>query len=245
MNGSDSLQWFMASFVTHRRILGATEGVVQAQEYSCLLTAADSSAAYQNSLDLAKMVTGKLAEGKPDEWEIDGISELLIVAEPPEVGSELSWTQQELTPKELEQYVNPKEQLSAFRHSRQSWPASGWYVCRLVLVEVHDTGDHGETLLVWTDSHLIMATDATSAHMSAVELGTRKAFESGAHRCDGDNAHWEFRGLRDLVETVDPPRDGGILLCEELAVSLEQLYKLIPPRENLSVFEWEARRHLS
>jgi hypothetical protein len=239
------MPWFTASFVSHRRLEGIGAGTFRSREYSSLLTAADADTAYDISLGLAKRTVGELTSEGAGEWILDGISDLLIVAEPPEDGSELTWTQQELLPHELDDYIKTKEELSVFNAPARQRQASVWHVCKLVLVEVHDTGSHGDSRLVWTNTHLIKATDAELAYGSAVELGTKQAFESGTHRCDGDSAHWEFQGLRDLIETLGPPSDGGVLWFEEVNISSEQLRKLIPPRRNLGVFEWEARQHLS
>ena len=163
----------------------------------------------------------------------------------PEEGSELTWTQQELLPHELASYVKTKEALSIFSAPDRRRRASGWYVCEVVEVEVHDTGSHGDSILVWTNSHLIRATDAESAYDSAVDLGTKEALGLGSHRCDSDNAHWEFRGVRNFVETLGTPREGSVLWFEESNIPLERLNKLIPPRPSLGVFEWQAHQRLS
>jgi hypothetical protein len=128
-----------------------------------------------------------------------------------------------MRPQELADYVTTKDRLSVL--SAPGRRGCGWYVCKLVEVEVHDTGSHGDSLLVWTNSHLIRATDAESAYRIAVELGAKWAFEVGTHRCDTDNAHWEFLGLRDLIGTLGPPSDGGVLWFEESNISLEQKFE--------------------
>ena len=81
--------------------------------------------------------------------------------------------------------------------------------------------------------------------------------------------HWEFRGLRDLIETLGPPSGGRVLWFEDLNISLDlvllevhdngshgnsllvwtyshltQLHKLVPPRPRLGAFKWQARQHL-
>jgi hypothetical protein len=238
------MQWFIASFVTHRHPEDISVGVFQSREYWSLLTAADSDAGYDKSLDLAKRNVSELSSEWASEWALDGISELLSVSEPPEDGSELIWSQLELRPRELDDCIKPKEKLSVFNPPTGRQRASGWHVCELVEVEVHDTGSHGDSLLVWIDTHLIRAPDAESAYRSAVELGTREALDSGGHRCDGDSAHWEFRGLRDLIETLGPPSDGVVLWFVESNLSAEQLHKLVRPRPNLGVFEWEKNQRL-
>jgi hypothetical protein len=240
------VQWFITSFITHRQPRGLSVGMFQSREYWSLLTAAAADVAYDKALDLAKKTVDELTSDVSGKWTFDGLSELLIVGEPPEDHSELMWTQQELSPCQLDNYVKAKDKLSVFKAERGPWPASAWYVCELVLVEVHDAGSsHGDSILVWTNSHLIRETDTESAYGYAVELGTKEASDSGVHRCDGDNAHWSFRGLRDLIETIGPPSDGGVLWFEEFNSSLEHLNNLISPRSKLGVFEWEAQQHLS
>ena len=165
-----------------------------------------------------------------------------MVMEPPSDRSELIWAQQEIRLDELGKYAKAKDELSVFNVPGASQHSTGWYICKLVLVEVHDTGTHGDTLLMWIDSHLIKAIDADSAYRSATDLGKTQASESGTHRCNGDMAHWEFKGLRDLVEALSPPCDGAILWIEKFAASSGELRKLIPARPDLGVFAWESRQ---
>src|SRR5947207_3310070 len=83
------------------------------------------------------------------------------------------------------------------------------------------------------------------AAFGSQDLGKTQASESGTHRCNGDMAHWEFKGLRDLVEALNPPCDGAILWIEKFAASSEELRKLIPARPDLGVFAWESRQRRS
>lgn len=85
--GEFSLQWFVASFVTHRQPSTVGLEVLQSREYSLLLTAADADGAYGKTLSLANKTVGELTSGAACEWVLDGISELLIALEPPKTGA--------------------------------------------------------------------------------------------------------------------------------------------------------------
>jgi uncharacterized protein DUF4288 len=233
------MQWYIASFVAHRASSDVHRVAFPSREYWCILLADSTNSAYVKSFDLAGKTVRTLVDRGGVKWTLDGITELLRVPEPPSEGSELMWVEQEYSPRELENYIRKKDQLTVFATSQPS--GSDWYVCHVVLVEVHDTGSHGDSRLTWTNSHLIKASNAESAYSSAFDLGNKQASESGTHRCDDDSAHWEFAGLRDLVKTIDQPRDGGTLWFEELNVAYDQLRKMVPPRENLGAFKWEAR----
>lgn len=237
------MRWHIASFAAHRESSDVEPVTFPSRKYWCILMAESTDAAYTKLLDLAQKVVRTLVTQNGGKWSLDGITELLIVPEPPSEGSELMWTEQERLPHELGSYVRKKDQLTVFTRFQQ--PENDWYVCKLVLVEVHDTGSHGDSCLTWTNSRLIRASDAESAYSCAVDLGNKEASESGTHRCDGDGAHWEFAGLRDLIQTIDHPRDGGILWFEELNLSCDELRTVVPPRSKLGAFEWEERQRLS
>jgi len=235
------MPWYTASFVTHQLADGIDGSGFTSREYWCLLTAEDSAKAHVKAVSLAEAAVDRLATDKGSKWRFDGLSELLMTIDPePSPSGELTWAEEELPPDTLDEYVKKKDQLSIFKPSAQPKEASGWYVCDLVLVEVHDTGSHGDSLLVWIDQYLISALDAESAYDSALALGREQITEPRSHRCDGNGAHWEFKGLRNVVQTIDPPIDGGMLYFEESTLSLEQLRALIPPRVELGVFRWEA-----
>ncbi len=235
------MQWYIASFISHRQSSDKALSSVSAREYWCILKANSSDSAYSKALSLGEKVAGELVTQEGSEWALDGLSELLLILEPPAANSELAWVQEEVRPRELASYVKKKDELRAFSTSTAA-NLSDWYVCKLVLVEVHDTGTHGDSLLLWTNWHLILATNAESAYSSAEELGRQQASESGGHRCDGDRAHWEFKGLRDLIWTIDPPIDGGKLWFEEIMVPPDHIAELIPSRSKLGVFDWERRQ---
>ncbi|HLG98792.1 MAG TPA: DUF4288 domain-containing protein [Bryobacteraceae bacterium] len=174
-----------------------------------------------------------------EHWVLDGVAELVEVHEQPVSGSELLWIEEEVGYQEIARRIQPKEHLSVFGGPRQK--TSDWYVAKIVLEEIHDCGAHGDSVLLWTNWDLINAASPEAAFDRAMELGREQQSPPGSHRCDGDTAHWEFKGLNDLVRIDGPPRDGGILWFEEFAVHRDGLARLLPPRADLGVFSWEER----
>ena len=227
------MAWYLASFITHR----ASEDSFLCRNCWIILTAPNSDAAYDKSLDLAQSIVQKMSMEHSSQWMLDGPSQLLRM-DPPAPYREISWAESEMDSATLAGHVSTKDHLRAFQPDAGEHSGSGWYVCELVVVEVHDVGSHGETLLVWTNTHLIEAPDRECAYKSALDLG--RLHEDGHHRCDGDLAHWECRGLRDLLPAIEPPRDGALLWFEEFSTSPEELRTRVPPRSELGVFEWEA-----
>jgi hypothetical protein len=230
------VEWYIASFVTHRQPARSGSALCQSREYWCLLAADGSELAHAKALSLARAGVDDLNLSSVSDWVLDGLSDLLMLSEPPTAGSELIWTEQEVLPQESNSFVSEKSELSAFSRP-EALCSSGWYVCKVVLVEIHDTGRHGDSLLLWTNSHLIEAADPEVAYKSAISLGREQESEPGSHRCDGDSAHWAFKGLGDLVPTIDVPRDGPMLWFNEFDASLDQLITLIPSRSKLGVFD--------
>lgn len=68
---------------------------------------------------------------------------ILMLSEAPNHGSELIWEQAEFLPEEILRCVKEKADLSAFRSHVQAPDSREWYVCELVLVEVHDSCARG------------------------------------------------------------------------------------------------------
>jgi len=234
------MQWYIAAFVVHRDLGVVCGALCTARKYWCLLTAENSDRAHARAVELASTTVGEL--GTRERWGLDGIAQLLMLSEPPEDGGEIIWTETEPRPDELLDYVKRKEDLSVFRPPVQPPSTSEWYICEIVLVEVHDTGSHDDSVLVWTNSHLLRAADAESAYRSAFSLGSQHATQPESHRCDGDTAHWEFRGLGELLQTLAPPQDGAVLWYEQAERPLDEIGALVPPRRELGVFEWEERQ---
>ncbi len=240
-------QWYIASFMVHRDLGGGSEALCATRQYWCLLTAESSNRAHTGVMDLARATASALetSDTTRSGWILDGIMELLMLSEAPSHGSELIWEQAEFLPEEILRCVKEKADLSAFRSHVQVPDSSEWYVCELVLVEVHDTGSHGDSALVWINTYLLRAADAESAYRSAISLGGEQATEPESHRCDDDTAHWEFRGLRELVQALAPPEDGAILWYEQSERSLDEVRTIVPRQRELGVFEWEERQSRS
>jgi hypothetical protein len=234
--------WYLAATVIHS---SGSESPLVAREVWFLLTASDSEAAYHRALSLAAGIATTYSESGRGEWFPGGISELLAVWDPPSDGSEVMWTSQELTLVELAAAVPDVSKLRAFVDRHQPTAPIGWFICALVLAEVHETGTHGGSLLVWTNYYLIRADDAKVAFDRAMALGAEQAVTSDTHNCDGEKAHWEFKGLKELMQAVEAPKDGAILWVDESELTIEEVRRGLPRRENLSVFRWERMRDAS
>ena len=238
------MRWYMAYFVIHCEVEEASAHEYRAREELCLLTAEDSALAYAKSLEIAKRAATEEKISGASAWTVDGITDLLMLIEEPGPGSELAWTEEELSPDELRLRLKSKADLSVFRNdgSSDNPPGSEWYMGTVVLTEIHDTGSHGESLLVWTNSHLVNAKTADSAFEVCTDIGRTIESKAGSHKCDGDSAHWQFMGLGDLFQTLAPPSDGAILWFREFTAGADELRKLIPPWVELGIFKWERSR---
>jgi hypothetical protein len=181
--------------MTHDTSGDDTAAPVRSREYWCAVFAPDKNAAYLKSLNLGTTILSAEFGG---HWSVDGVSELQALLEEPASGVEILWEEAELRPDEVGARIKSKESLGVFAAASDPLHASGWYLGELVHVEVHDTGAHGETVLVWINSHLIEASDDESAYAMALELGNQHNSEPASHRCDEDSAHWEFRGFEEL-----------------------------------------------
>jgi len=227
------MKWYLCSIIAHQDLERSDLTLCQAREYWCLFQASSPGSAYTKSLGLG----AKLTIAQPARrWILDGLSDLLLVAESPAPDSEILWSERELSPREINTLVRPMEQWRAFSVSGARLQANGWYICQIILEEVHDTGAHGDSVLVWINWHLVEADGPESARAKALHLGKAHETSRNSHRCDGDLAHWEFRGLRDLIPTIDPPGDGATLWFEEFTVAAEELMQLVVKRSDLTVF---------
>jgi hypothetical protein len=235
--------WYLAAVVLRCPNKGGQN--VSVRELWLLLNAANSESAHRKTSEIASVVSRKTDSESRADCIFAGVSELVAVEDPPSDGSELMWIPQELSIDRAADAVPAKAKLRALSH--QGGPTrSGWYVGTIVLVEIHETGSHGPSLLVWSNSHLIRAEGPESAYEKAVDLGNAQSKDTGTHRCNGDTARWEFRGVGQLLEAFEPPRDGAVLWYEDAEWGPEEIEGRIPPPEELSVFRWErSRRHES
>src|SRR5258708_26103726 len=113
-----------------RNIRGAPSSSFQRRHY--LIEATDHETAYRRSLELNQR---RIAQYAPE-----GIEDLLFISDVPKDGSELSWSEAELSAQELQDEIQPKERMHAFVSNQPKH--SGWYVGRILLCEVHDEGSH-------------------------------------------------------------------------------------------------------
>ena len=215
-----------------------TAGTISVRECYLLVESEDGEQAYQKCLQLGPAAVTRLIEMSADTWSFAGFSDIISVIEIPADGSELSWSESEVSPAGVESWVRDRHDLRAFTDAPPAHSGSGWYVAEIVLSEVHDSGTHGDNLLVWTNSHFVRSTNPEGAYDASIRLGRTYASEMGSHRCDGDTAHWNFRGLRELVPILEPPTSGAVLWFEDFFVSESELPELLTPKGDLSVFEY-------
>lgn len=230
------MSWYCCSVIfTRGEALAA--GTVSVRECYLLVEAEDGEHAYSKCLQIGPAAADKISGIGAEGWSFKGLSDIIPIVEAPADGSEVLWSESELSPPAVESWVRGRPDLRAFKQAEQPHPKTGWYVAEIVLTEVHDTGTHGDDLLVWTNSHLVKSTNPEDAYDASIGLGKKYAAEIGGHRCDGDTAHWSFKGLRDLMPTLEPPANGAALWFEDFLVSESELPELLPPKDDLSVFE--------
>jgi len=221
--------WYVASLRLHETGHLPT-GAVRRCHY--LVAEADHDRAYNKALELGRGAAKQ-------NGTFVGVDDLILVHDPPKDGSELLWSQAELTPKELTNQVHERERLHAFK-SREVSP-SGWYLGSIVLCEVHDEGSHGERELVWINSYLIREQSTEATYSRTIQIGRAQQDSPGSHRCGGDLAHWEFKGLQDIIALCEAPADGALLWCDELAAPAPR-EDGVPKKTDLTVFRWEVEQ---
>jgi hypothetical protein len=226
------MDWYLASL----HMLSAADSVSGYQARRCryLIQATDHEAAYLRSIELGNRIA-------TETYAFAGVNDLLLIHEPPENGSELSWSQLELTPETLECEIRSKEQTQAFRTTDTS--RSGWYIATLAICEIHDEGSHGDTVLTWINSYFIHAKNAEAAHARAIQIGHEQEDPPRSHTCAGQKAHWEFKGIRSIIAAHNEPADGSLLWCDDFRVPLEELNNLVTKKYDLSVFQWAAEQN--
>ena len=228
---------YLARFIAHQEQAEAGQSLLQCIEGYCVLQAPDNLVAFEGASLVAAAAVSRLRSESLDVI-FDGLSDLLMTIEEPASLAELTWKQSEVP---LSQLADLR---SRFVREGESCAnsSSGWYVADLLYEEVHDTGTHGNSVLLWTNSHLIEATDAISAFAEARRLGLERAREMGTHSCDDDIAHWVFQGLSRVRPTLERPRNGAVLWIEEFEASADELKFMISKRDDLSVFRvWGQR----
>ena len=236
------MNWYLASLLINVEKTGNPATIYQVRRCHCLISAATHDDAYQRALKLGKaLAESYVSPGGLRGWAFRGIRDLVMVYEPPEDAAELAWSQVELTADELRNTVRRKEDMRAFRTVQES-KRSGWYVAAIVMQEVHDEGSHGERSLVWINWYLLSAETSDTAYAKALRIGKEQEDQPGSHTCDGERAHWEFKGIEDIVPTHDVPGDCALLWCDEFEATGTELDLMAPNKLTLTVFKWEAGR---
>ena len=224
------MSWYVASLLRSQPAKNGTEHAAQQCQY--LIEARSHDGAYERALDLG-------THSATGAQNFVGIVDLLLVHDQLADGAELLWSESEMTVAEIESRILRRDDMRAFREVPSS---NGWYIGNIVLCEVHDEGSHGDRSLVWNNSYLIQASSAESAYEKASQLGKQQQDESGSHRCDGEMAHWEFRGVQDVIPARETPAPGALLWCNEFVATPDKLKEMIPGKSELAVFKWEAEQ---
>jgi len=225
------MNWYLTSVLLYRGAGSRPTYAVQRCHH--LITASNHHGAYDKCVALGNRLATK-------EWRLRGIGDLLLIYEPLEDGAELLWSEVEMTPIELQREVQERGEMRAFSGGAERERGSGWYIGTVVLNEVHDEGSHGDNTLVWLNSYLFTATDAETALRKCLQTGKEQQDEPGSHTCDGQKAHWEFKGIRDIIPAQNPPGDGALLWSDEFEATASELEGMVPPKADLGVFRWEA-----
>lgn len=224
------MSWYVARLLSTRK---GQSGAHHSQQCQYLIEATSHDEAYERALECG---TRRATASQ----EFLGIVDLLLIHDELTEGAEVLWSESEMTPSEIEAHIDRKDDMEALR---QGPSASGWYICNVVLCEIHDEGSHGDLSLVWDNSYLIQSSSTERAYERAAQIGKEQQDEPGSHRCDGERAHWEFKGVRGVIPVSEPPAPGALLWCDKVTViAADKLRDMIPEKRELAVFEWEAEQ---
>jgi len=235
---SDVLNWYLAFAVICEPRSATESSRFHVATCACLVAAPTHEDAYEKALSVGEALAGQKSEnarGTSSPWDFRGLEDLVELHESPDDGAEILWSETEHSPEEIEQKVKSRGRLRAFSSRVEN--RTRWYIGQVVLEEVHDQGSHGQRSLVWVNSYLIRADSPEAAYLRAAELGREQQDQPGSHKCDGERAHWEFRGLQELMPSVDDPKDGGLLWCEDLLKNTAEIDLMVRSRSDLSVFK--------
>ncbi len=123
-----------------------------------------------------------------------------------------------------------------------------WYLANLVEFPIIREKGTLEILnkwrpFYWDNMILISATNSEAAYKKAIRIG--KEGEYKTINTDGNYLEWKFAGVRELVEIYDELEDGSeIAYSEGYCNNFENIRRLIPPKNKLSIFEFEKRMKL-
>jgi len=231
------VDWYFASVVFVNR--SSAQLTIRCCHH--LVRANTHDEAYSKSIEIGRTSVSNFQRRDDGDWSFQGLEELLILNEVPGDGAEVTWSELELTDKELSARIRKKSDLRAFRRPHNG-SSSGWYVADLVLEEIHDSGSHAEGSLVWINSYFIVAQSAENALDRALEIGKREEDTSGSHTCNGDKAHWLFKGLADLIPMDNAPADTALMWCDECVGTESELKMMLPTKAELGVFKWQSEQ---
>jgi hypothetical protein len=225
-----NMNWYIASLLSSRKAKNGAEQTAQQCQY--LIQAKDHDEAYERALELGNRSATR-------DQAFVGIMDLLLIHDQLADGAELLWSESELTTTEIENHILRKDDMRAFREGPSN---NEWYICSIVLCEVHDEGSHGNLSLVWTNSYLIRASTAEKAYERAIQIGKGQQDEPGSHKCGGERAHWKFKGIKDITPVREVPAPDALLWCDGFSATFDELKGMLPDKPDLAVFKWEAEQ---
>jgi hypothetical protein len=66
---------------------------------------------------------------------------------------------------------------------------------------------------------LISCDGLPEAYEEAVALGELHSPPGASHKCNGDRAHFQFKGVSSLVPIIEPPSGGAMLYFDQFTAS--------------------------
>jgi hypothetical protein len=111
-----------------------------------------------------------------------------------------------------------------------------WYLA--VLVVTSRVGDCRTTPLVDLQYRLLQAADTEGAYRRALELGAAQAHSY--QNADGEGVHWEFIGLNDLRELLQPDLYDGVEVFNTLRREAPEDF--LCPKAKLQAFWFETNK---
>jgi hypothetical protein len=219
------MNWYVACLLISPSTGGGARRTAQQCQY--LIEASTHDEAYDRALELGHRITA---------GRFVGVADLVLMHDRPAEGVELLWSECEMAASKIGSLLLRREEMRAFREKPST---SGWYVGSVILQEVHDEGSHGSLSLVWTNTYLVRAASPEEAYEGVARIGMGQQDEPGSHRCDGDKAHWEFRGTHQIISVREVPAPDALLWCDEVGAA-DPPEAAIPEKPHLTVFRWEA-----
>lgn len=231
--GSRQLMWYLTTLAFGGRWPSKHRYLRQCHS---LIRAAEDNAAYQIADHLGIELHGKWSRSK-SSLRFVGVEDLVLVTEEPADGSEVLWSEREMSDSDLAKELNTHALVESKKTS-----ISGWFVARILLYEMV-LNQPNDRRLVWKNWHLIKASDFDTAYQKAFEIGRTHGGKAGEHTSDSKPAEWKFGAVQLLQPTVSAPVDRSVLWYYDVPAT-ESVFENISSikKEDLSLFQWRSGR---